>query len=413
MDSYLIPGSAVLGVSLVLGVCATRVWSKPTTPHLPPGPKGHFLFGSSFDINAADPGSSFAQWGREYGELVHVRHFGRDLMIINSERIAQDLLERRSRIYSDRVDYSPIESYGMLFNSAMINYNDAWRFHRKMMNQLMRPVAIPNYHGVMVDAAHTLVSKLKDTPEKHWAHIDGYAARNVMEVIFGRGIEQDQERLVTTFSEAATCFMESTSDVFLAMVKTFPMLKYVPTSFPGGRFNAAEAKERMNAFKSTVYGLLQESNEDNLLLQQENQDEVKNVSATAFIGVPHCVTEDDHYEGYFIPKGTVLVGNAGGMLRDPVRYPNPEKFSPERFLNEDGSLTDDDVPAAFGFGRRVCPGRYLADSSVWMAIVSMLAELDIKPAKDEEGNAIVFEPEWNHSLSSRPKPFPCSIVPRN
>jgi cytochrome P450 len=53
------------------------------------------------------------------------------------------------------------------------------------------------------------------------------------------------------------------------------------------------------------------------------------------------------------------------FLHDPAVYPEPESFKPERFLrtNPDGSLSiDPDVPdprnALFGYGRRVCPGKY-------------------------------------------------------
>ena len=40
------------------------------------------------------------------------------------------------------------------------------------------------------------------------------------------------------------------------------------------------------------------------------------------------------------------------MLHDPLRYPNPESFCPERFIASDGTLSDDDLVVAFGFGRR-------------------------------------------------------------
>ena len=65
-------------------------------------------------------------------------------------------------------------------------------------------------------------------------------------------------------------------------------------------------------------------------------------------------------------------------------------FNPERFLREDGSL-DPNVPfpnPAFGFGRRLCAGKELAISSIWMAIVCILACFDVTRDVDEDGNEI-------------------------
>lgn len=40
------------------------------------------------------------------------------------------------------------------------------------------------------------------------------------------------------------------------------------------------------------------------------------------------------------------------MTHDETKYPDPMAFKPERFINPDGSLNDDDRIMAFGFGRR-------------------------------------------------------------
>ena len=95
------------------------------------------------------------------------------------------------------------------------------------------------------------------------------------------------------------------------------------------------------------------------------------------------------------------------MSRDETRYPDGNKFMPERFLNTDVMLIDDN-PAefVFGFGRRICPSWSpqpehnqfthpspfdAADASVWSAIMMMLAPLDFNLAKDADGNDITFK----------------------
>ncbi|KAF7365092.1 O-methylsterigmatocystin oxidoreductase [Mycena venus] len=131
------------------------------------------------------------------------------------------------------------------------------------------------------------------------------------------------------------------------------------------------------------------------------------------LAVAHATGEDDVYEGYFIPKGTMVLPNIWAMVHDESTYPNPDQFNPERFLNADGQVTSDDHILAFGFGRRACVGRHAADATVWATIVSILSTFNIAKAKDEVGKEIEIEPEFTDGLVSHPKPFKCVITPRN
>ena len=40
---------------------------------------------------------------------------------------------------------------------------------------------------------------------------------------------------------------------------------------------------------------------------------------------------------------------------------------------------------------RICPGRQLADQTLWLAIVTVLAVLDIRKARNESGEEIIPE----------------------
>ncbi|KAH9975189.1 cytochrome P450, partial [Russula compacta] len=90
------------------------------------------------------------------------------------------------------------------------------------------------------------------------------------------------------------------------------------------------------------------------------------------LAVPHASTKDDIYGGFFIPKGAVVIGNTWAILHDPSLYPEPDIFRPERFLNPDGSLRDDPVlTSAFGFGKRICPGRHFVDATLFISVASL------------------------------------------
>jgi hypothetical protein len=97
-------------------------------------------------------------------------------------------------------------------------------------------------------------------------------------------------------------------------------------------------------------------------------------------GPPHMLREDDIYDGYFIPKGAIILTNVWSVCsiiyfytievltalftfaylysdrqfaKDPKTYTNPETFFPERFLASEGRAKEADPrDYIFGFGRR-------------------------------------------------------------
>ncbi|TFY83605.1 hypothetical protein EWM64_g397 [Hericium alpestre] len=102
-----------------------------------------------------------------------------------------------------------------------------------------------------------------------------------------------------------------------------------------------------------------------------------------------------------------------GMLHNPDIYPDPEAFKPERFLTKEGGLSDDEVLAGFGFGRRVCPGRNFAMSTLYMTVACLLSVFNIRPKKDEHGKDIPVNVTYTDGLSSRPSAFECDFQPRD
>ncbi|KAJ3846509.1 cytochrome P450 [Lentinula lateritia] len=92
-------------------------------------------------------------------------------------------------------------------------------------------------------------------------------------------------------------------------------------------------------------------------------------------GFPRRAHADDVYKGMFIPKGAVILANSRSISRHEHGKGSPNDFDPTRFLEGGGARPVRDY--VFGFGRRECPGRFLAEASVWITIVSVLKCFDI------------------------------------
>ncbi|KIJ26837.1 hypothetical protein M422DRAFT_785117 [Sphaerobolus stellatus SS14] len=133
------------------------------------------------------------------------------------------------------------------------------------------------------------------------------------------------------------------------------------------------------------------------------------------INGPHFTTEDDFYEGYFIPKGTIVLGCTWTILHDPAIYEDPHEFKPERFIKDgkfDSTILDPYV-GIFGYGRRICPGRYFADDTAYIMIASILATFNISAPLDEMGRPKTLVCDMQDGLVSHPRPFDCVIKSRS
>ncbi|KAF9444505.1 cytochrome P450 [Macrolepiota fuliginosa MF-IS2] len=132
-------------------------------------------------------------------------------------------------------------------------------------------------------------------------------------------------------------------------------------------------------------------------------------------GIPHATARADEYNGFYIPKGTIVIGNSWSLLHDPDIFDEPMRLMPERYLKGGQLNTEvrDSWDFSFGYGRRVCPGRHIAEMSLFVVITSVLAVFDIKLPLDDEGMPIKPKAEFTPYLFSAPVPFQVRIIPRS
>lgn len=123
------------------------------------------------------------------------------------------------------------------------------------------------------------------------------------------------------------------------------------------------------------------------------------------IGIPHATTQDDFYKGYFIPKGSTIIPVFAAMRSDAALYDSPSVFRPERWIGKT-------QPNNFGYGRRVCPGRFIARNSVTIALARLLWAFNIR-SKDGCSIPVVDESMFRDEIVSGPKPFEAVFEPRS
>jgi cytochrome P450 len=96
-------------------------------------------------------------------------------------------------------------------------------------------------------------------------------------------------------------------------------------------------------------------------------------------GIGRVVREEpQHIGGYTIPPGIEINPSIAGIHRRPDRYPQPNKFQPERFLQADAPDTYTWLP--FGGGTRRCVGASFALFEMRTVISRVVERTDLRAA---------------------------------
>ncbi|KIJ57257.1 hypothetical protein M422DRAFT_149188 [Sphaerobolus stellatus SS14] len=456
---------------------------------LPPGPKSLPLIGNAFDLPSSHEYLKYADWGNKYGDVVH----------------------QRSAIYSDR-PFLPMIHEPTLMDTGWafpaMRYSKRWKRHRRLFTHHLNPTTITQvFSERQMSAARMLLRLLVSNPNTLKKNLMYVSANLLLGIAYGYTVQSGHDPIVELAEEA----MAKTTNGFQPkyLVNVFPIMKYIPTWFPGAGWKRFaqyecrplshrmlnepfnEALERIAIGKASV-SFIQQALSDRAEGRDPNAEEdIKQVAATMYAGqtksgsdttvavlhalilqltlhpeiqkrvhweldsvlgspdspefrlpiwddrsrtpylealikeilrwnpaagsgIPHATIEEDEYRGWRIPKGSIIFANAWGILRSEEYYKEPGIFRPQRFLGESPEA-DPAVSGAFGFGRRVCPGRLLAENMLWLESACLLAAFTFSHAKDQDGKIIdiryATKPMAGFIL--HPPDFPCSITPRS
>ncbi|KIV77300.1 hypothetical protein PV11_09107 [Exophiala sideris] len=122
-------------------------------------------------------------------------------------------------------------------------------------------------------------------------------------------------------------------------------------------------------------------------------------------GVPHELTQDDEYEGYKFPAGTLFTWNAYAIALSENEYKDAHSFVPERYLNND-LKSPLKGHWSFGAGRRTCVGYNVGFNNLWIATACLLYCYDFEqnPAEPIDTYNSMWDSVDNPPFSLRMKP---------
>lgn len=119
--------------------------------------------------------------------------------------------------------------------------------------------------------------------------------------------------------------------------------------------------------------------------------------------------------GYLVPKETRVNFNVWNIQNDPKYVEEPEKFMPERWLDdaveqrrgtEAGVIDHKLLSNPFSFGARMCMGGRVAELEIYTIICHVVRTWRLEVAEDAEPWA------YTQPLLSAPDPFPAFTMER-
>ncbi|KAF5314926.1 hypothetical protein D9619_007168 [Psilocybe cf. subviscida] len=464
----IIEGYSISLLALVVGICAAVVWTRSSCSRsvgVPPGPPlAGWLSGHLALLPSTKPWKVYTEWAHKYGPVLHLRAYNKRIILLSSMEDCNELLEKRSNLYSDR------PTMGWDFNTVIMSYGPRWKRQRRLFQQMFSKVQSFGYRPEQTRKTNDMLHGLLTTPDDFRDHVQTVSAAIVMSATYGYDIQPKKDYYIE-IAEDATLRISKAVVPGARLVNDVPILRYLPTWFPGTEFHkfasdtmklTTQMKEvplkwtkisaklpsiqteedmiTLQDFAATIYA----AGADTLTAairtffyvmaavapdaQRKAQEEIDRIvgrdrlptyddwEALPYteailrevlrwrpvlpIGVPHRVTDDDIYKGYLIPKGSLVISNVWALSRDPSVYKDPETFNPDRFFDEHGNLTDDDSDYVFGFGRRKCPGLHMGRATVWLSIATTLWAFNIGKAKDALGEDIPISGEYSDGMIS-------------
>ncbi|OCT46111.1 25-hydroxyvitamin D-1 alpha hydroxylase [Cladophialophora carrionii] len=246
-------GTTVLLLAAILIHNASNRSKVPPDARLPPGPKGKPIVGNLLDIPPKHSWLKFKEWADQYGPIYRLDVFGRNLVIVSTEKVANDLLRERGNIYSSREQLpmaAQLISDGL--RPLFLPHGELWRRGRKVMHNMTMHASATSYQPVQIYESERLLRDLMTTPAKYESIFERYAAAVVLRLVYGKAVDTGDEQYVRDILKIVHT-VERAASPGVYLVDTFPILMWLPAWLAPFKREAA----RLHAFElQTFRGLL-------------------------------------------------------------------------------------------------------------------------------------------------------------
>ncbi|XP_070556062.1 cytochrome P450 1A1-like isoform X2 [Ptychodera flava] len=376
-------------IVLVAFVLITSIWSMRRPAGLPPGPRGLPFIGSIGDL-AKSPVHTICDFAKTYGDIFTLKIGMQCIVVLNKiDLVREALLEKQDEFAGRPWIYTmDLLSEGGQ-NIINCDFTKKWKVLRKVGHQAIRNYA-SGYTLEKIVTKEAFPRIKKAVVDKNGEPFDPksiltlFVCNVISNICFGHNYDLDD----TEFKNIIQ-ITDDMNDVFgsgTTLADLQPIFKYIPT----------EAIRQMKKVSNTWLTFIQSKVDDHRMNMQEGsvsdvvhdvlkfQAELKCKDQADELTDVHVrqILADIFGGGYNIPKGTQIWTNLWSLHMDEEYWEEPEKFSPERFLDDEGNVRKrQDSYLPFSAGRRVCLGEVLARNGMLLIFTCLFQHFTLSPVK--------------------------------
>ncbi|XP_073497690.1 cytochrome P450 2A4-like isoform X4 [Phyllobates terribilis] len=370
---------------------------------LPPGPTPLPLLGNALKVGS-DIANSLMKLSEKYGDVFTVYLGSRPVVVVTGYKLVREIYLDKGDEFLNRGDM-PAFNYFYKDSGFVFNFNmKRWRDIRRFSLSALRDFGFGkrSSEDVIREETNHVVEAFKNYKDLNTVDPRSSSRDKNMFVFSKEKIKPDSEFNMKNL-------IASTLQIFFAAVETMSttttysllvLMKYPDVL-------AKVHKEIDQIIGRNREPTLQDRN--HMPYTEAMVHEMQRFIDLIPMGLPRRTTKEVTLKGYTLPQGTQIYPMLTSVLKDPTCFKYPKEFNPENFLNKKGEFKKNDAFMPLALGKRICLGEALVRMELFLFLVSILQNFDLKsPVPPEE---LDITPNVS-GLGNFPKPYKMAFIPR-
>ncbi|KAI0594640.1 cytochrome P450 [Biscogniauxia sp. FL1348] len=194
----------------------------------PPGPPTLPLIGNLHLMPKEKTYLQLQKWAKEYGPIYSLILGTKVMIVLSSDKTINDLLDKRSGIYSSRPEMYLTSMIGGDSRMLLMTYGERWRKIRSLVHNSLNIRAARAYVPYQDLENKAMLLGFLETPSQFIDHIRRYTNSLTTQMVFGfRTTSIDDPKLKQLFDGFAK-FGRVAGSTTAGLVDFFPILRHLP-----------------------------------------------------------------------------------------------------------------------------------------------------------------------------------------